>query len=120
MNSFNKSKVVMRFVLLAGLAAFGAQCVFAQSEVKIWTAHIGANDDDLALAAATDPFGNVILAGATHSILGPALNGRYDIVVAKYDSSGNQQWLVQRGTSERDFAEGVATDSSGNIYITGY
>jgi hypothetical protein len=47
------------------------------------------------------------------------LAGRYDLVVAKYDASGNRLWLTQRGTDEREFAEGVATDAAGNIYVTG-
>ena len=110
----------MKIVVPTLLVALSLQCAFAQTEVKIWTQVVGKNDDDPALGVATDPSGNAILCGGTHSILGPALNGRYDIFVTKFDSSGNQQWLQQRGTSEREFAEAVATDSSGNIYVTGY
>ena len=37
----------------------------------------------------------------------------------KYNSSGTKQWTKQLGTSYNDFGDGVTTDSSGNIYVTG-
>jgi hypothetical protein len=37
----------------------------------------------------------------------------------KYDSSGTKQWTKQLGTSSSELGEGVTTDSSGNIYVTG-
>ena len=38
-------------------------------------------------------------------------------MVAKYDSSGNQQWIEQR--TSREFFNSVAVDSAGNIYVAG-
>ena len=38
----------------------------------------------------------------------------------KYNSSGTKQWTKQLGTSSTDLANGVATDSSGNVYVVGY
>ena len=35
-------------------------------------------------------------------------------------SSGTKQWTKQLGTSSIDWGRGVTTDSSGNIYVTGY
>ena len=45
--------------------------------------------------------------------------GSSDLFVVKYNSSGTKQWTKQLGTSSGDFANGVATDSSGNVYVTG-
>ena len=42
-----------------------------------------------------------------------------DLIVAKYNSSGTKQWARQLGTSSDDHANGVATDSSGNVFVTG-
>ena len=39
--------------------------------------------------------------------------------MVKYDSSGTKQWTKQLGTSIEDEARGVATDTSGNVYVTG-
>ena len=43
-----------------------------------------------------------------------------DAWLAKYDSNGDQLWLQQLGIKDDDEANGVAVDSAGNIYITGY
>ena len=46
--------------------------------------------------------------------------GYNDLFVVKYNSSGTKQWTKQLGTSSTDLADGVATDSSGNVYVVGY
>jgi hypothetical protein len=38
----------------------------------------------------------------------------------KYNSSGTKQWTKQLGSSGGDYAQGVAVDSSGNVYAAGY
>ena len=47
-------------------------------------------------------------------------SGGEDIFLIKYNSSGTKQWTKQLGTSSTDIGIGVTTDSSGNIYVTGY
>lgn len=63
----------------------------------------------------TDGSGNVYIAGATMS------SGFYDMLVAKYNSSGVLQWTFQYdGYSHfHDFATGMFIDNSGNVYVTG-
>jgi len=39
--------------------------------------------------------------------------------VIKFNSSGTRQWTKPLGTWQNDLANGVATDSSGNFYVTG-
>ncbi len=45
--------------------------------------------------------------------------GLYDAFLAKYDSTGTWQWTKLLGTTGADWANGVALDGSGNIYVTG-
>ena len=43
-----------------------------------------------------------------------------DAFVAKYGSSGTHLWTRQFGTAGNDIGNAVATDSSGNVFATGY
>ncbi len=84
------------------------------------TKQIGTSSFDNASAVATDSSGNVYLAGRTDGGLdGNSSAGDSDIFVIKYNSSGTKQWTKQLGTVSFDHASGVATDSSGNVYIAG-
>ncbi len=47
-------------------------------------------------------------------------NGSCDVFLSKFDSSGNSVWARTWGASDLDYGNGVATDGSGNIYVTGY
>lgn len=111
--------VRLQLLWLFGLTASLASAQ-AQTEAEVWSKLVGANSYDFGYAITTDAAGNVILAGATQSSLAGQNAGRYDLFVSKYDSSGNKLWQAQRGTAEREFAEGLATDAAGNLYVTGY
>ena len=47
-------------------------------------------------------------------------SGKQDIFLVKYNSSGAKLWTKQLGTPLYDSANGLAIDSSDNIYLTGY
>jgi hypothetical protein len=46
--------------------------------------------------------------------------GGNDIYVSKFDTDGGFVWARTWGGTENDYSEGVAVDSSGNTYVTGY
>ncbi len=43
-----------------------------------------------------------------------------DVFVVKYDASGNFIWAEQINNSDADYAEEMAYDGSGNLFVTGY
>jgi len=93
---------------------------FNSSGTRQWTKPLGTWQTDLANGVATDSSGNVYVAGVTYRHLdGNTSAGNADLFVVKYNSSGKKQWTKQLGTSKNDRARGVATDSSGNVYVTG-
>lgn len=90
-----------------------------------WVKGYGATGTEVVTCLTLDPSGNVIIGGnfsGTANFGGtnmPAV-GQQDIFVAKYDSGGNFVWEKGFGSTLDDVANGVATDSSGNVILTGY
>jgi len=82
-----------------------------------WTqTYNGKGNDDEARAIAVSS-GNVYVTGHTTN-----KNGDYDLITLCYNTSGVQQWIqTYNGTLNSD-DEGIAlaSDVSGNIYVTGY
>jgi hypothetical protein len=94
---------------------------YNSSGAEQWTQQLVSSGDDRARGVATDSSGNVYVAGYTKGGLdGNSNSGGSDVFVVKYNSSGTKQWTQQLGTTEWDIAYGVATDSSANVYVTGY
>ena len=94
---------------------------YNSSGTKEWTKQLGSSGRDSANGVATDSSGNVYVTGGTYGGLdGNTSAGSKDLFVVKYNSSGTKQWTKQRGTSMEEWGKGVATDSSGNVYVTGF
>ena len=76
--------------------------------------------DAYTFSAAVDPNGYVLVAGLTDYSLSSPNAGISDAFVRKYDNSGGVVWTRQFGTSANDYAYGVATDASGNVFVAGF
>jgi hypothetical protein len=86
-----------------------------------WTKQLGTASDDYGFGVAVDASGNVYVTGYTlGSMDGNTSAGGKDIFLVKYDSAGTKQWTSQWGTASDDTGYGVAVDTIGNVYVTGY
>ncbi len=75
------------------------------------------NGDDCARSVAIDGEGNVYVTGYSTGVG----TGR-DYATVKYNSAGAFQWAASYNGSEdwNDYAQKVAVDGSGNVYVAGY
>lgn len=93
------------------------------SGTRLYTRQFGTEEEDYGEGIALDAAGNVYVVGSTDGTfgtdLGGLLGGGTDAFLARYDSQGNQTHIWQFGTPQGDFANGVAVDGSGNVYVTG-
>src|SRR5437773_818868 len=74
------------------------------------------NSGDYAVAIAVDASGNVYVTGQSWGLGTPP-----DYATVKYDSAGQEQWVARYNGPGNggDFANGIAVDASGNVYVTG-
>jgi protein involved in ribonucleotide reduction len=110
--------------IFSGQASSGSGDAFIakydSSGNKVWTRQFGTSGDDYANAMVADGSGNIYVAGWTdYTFVAQTLLVDSDSFIAKYDSSGNELWTRQFGTSGNDSAYAMAADGSGNIYVAG-
>lgn len=86
------------------------------------TRHIGSPGWDAAAGIAVDPSRcAVYVAGRAVGDIGSVSQvGGTDVVLARYDTTGVQRWLVQFGSAQFEWVGGVTVDPDGNIYVAGY
>ena len=92
-------------VLDGGSNAGNNDAWFAQydsSGTRLWIVQFGTVNNDHLKGMAVDSSNNVYIGGQTYGTLTGSNAGSYDIWLAKYDSSGTQQWIVQFGSIYAD------------------
>jgi len=92
-----------------------------------WNTFMGSATTDYASGIATDTSGNIFVTGYSDASWGGALTinshtggAIYDAFVAKLTPEGALIWNTFIGSAGQDYASGVTTDGSGNIFISGY
>jgi len=85
----------------------------------------GGTNNNQGESIAVDSSGNIYITGYFYETVdfgggNVTSAGSADIFVLKLNSSGTFQWVNTYGGTSFDFGRGIAVDSSGNIYITGY
>jgi uncharacterized delta-60 repeat protein len=76
-----------------------------------------SNLEDHSYAMAVDSAGNVYTTGASEGS-----GTGYDYATIKYDAYGSEIWVARYNGPGNiaDYAEAIAVDSNGNVYVTGY
>lgn len=90
----------------------------------LWVKRIGGAGSDIGRSIATDALGNVYVSGQFSQTVdfgsgNVSAIGDNDIFILKLDADGNLQWVRTMGASGNDDAKSIATDPSGNVYVTG-
>jgi hypothetical protein len=108
---------------LGGPNAGTSDCLLAKYDASgslVWMRQVGTAAGEVATGVATDGAGHVYMTGVTGGDLGGPNAGAIDFFIAKYDGAGNQVWLRQTGSLERDYSTGIAVDFEGNAFVTGF
>jgi hypothetical protein len=99
-------------------------------ESYAWTKRMGGASFDSGRNIAADPSGNVYITGYFEGIVkfgndfggadAKTAEGQDDIFITRINANGSYGWTRRIGGTSSDRGYGIATDSSGNVYITGY
>ncbi|HUW56747.1 MAG TPA: PKD domain-containing protein [Planctomycetota bacterium] len=84
----------------------------------LWANYFGGSHFDMAIGTDAALSGDIVMAGMS-SPIDSAVGGNADAFVAKYGTDGNLLWATFLGGTAFDQADGVATDNSGNVLLTG-
>jgi hypothetical protein len=105
-----------------------------RSPIPGWVTRITgtSTSSDEGRAIATDPSGNVIVTGfysgpaslfnAGGTVVGATLQNTTftpDVFIAKYSSAGTVLWATRAESTATDGGYGIASDISGNVFVTG-
>lgn len=88
---------------------------FNTSGTLQWQRKLSSTNDLIGYAISFDSSGNVYAALRNND------GGQYEMSLVKYNSSGTLQWQRKLGSAypDNDVPSGVATDSTGNVYLLG-
>jgi gliding motility-associated-like protein len=118
-------RALIGVLALPGLAVLSPLGTGAQTS-RVWATYFGGENYERVEDIATDPSGNVYIAGSTSSSTGIAFGGFQntssiygDAYLAKFDPAGNRIWATYYGGSGSDQGLAVATDAQGNVYLGG-
>ncbi len=86
---------------------------------ELWTRQFGTSSREDNWSVTVDSIGDVYTTGYTSGSLEGTNAGGADAYLRKYDSTGNELWTRQFGTSSNEYGRSVTVDAIGDVYITG-
>ncbi|HEX8517637.1 MAG TPA: SBBP repeat-containing protein [Bacteroidia bacterium] len=118
----------MRSKFLCTILLSSSFCFSAKAQLNLeWAKSMGGTNYDHGTSVIIDDAGNVYSTGAFSGTAdfdpGPSvynLTGISDIFISKLDAAGSFLWAKSIGGEFGDQGKAIASDPSGNIYITGY
>ncbi len=104
---------------------------FDNSGIRKWATYYGGDNFDECYSITHDLMNNIFLTGYTKSINFPVYNpgggayyqeykGGIDVFILKFDNTGIRKWATYYGGDTLDIGYSITTDTSGNIFLTGY
>ncbi len=92
---------------------------------SLWAKSIGGSGNDISEGLSVADNGEVYVSGYYSNSLSVnnqilTSNGNRDILLVKYDSSGNEVWGKSWGGTSYDGAESIVVDAYNNVYLAGY
>jgi hypothetical protein len=98
---------------------------FSPAGVHVWSKRFGGAGSETVNSIALDSSGNIFIGGGfygTANFGGANVTsaGDADAFLAKYSPEGIYLWHVTFGAASTDVINSIATDSQGNVIITGY
>jgi hypothetical protein len=85
----------------------------------LWITPLGSAGSDPAFALALDGVGGVYACGGTGADLGGPSSGGGDAWLARLDGAGGVLWMRQYGSTADDWAESIAEDGAGGVFLGG-
>jgi hypothetical protein len=118
---------MMAYSNLNGESAVGGEDAillkYSSSGQLQWTRILGSVGNERANGVATSADGNIYITGTSYngsSLDGQSSIGAEDAFIAKYSPDGSKIWTRLLGSTGREEANDITTDSNGFIYIVGF
>lgn len=92
---------------------------YSADGTRLWSRLVGSEENDYLQGITITSMDQTVMTGYTYGTLDSS-SGGVDMLLVKTTATGDKIWEKQFGTSADDYAYGVTTDASGDIYVTGH